>query len=156
MNEPNEPNASAELSATVARLAAAAEALDAAMTRVIQHVGQQNDVQGELSTKVDRIVAALDFQNSDESGAARRQLEARVAELERTNTELKAQAAQLTERAARKTLPPLMTTLLAKNGVDNVAQERIEAATLDKTLAALSVEQRIAVKAEMARAGLIE
>ena len=100
MNETNETN-----TPELARLTAAAEALDAAMTRVVQHL----ESQGELSAKVDRIVAALDVHN-DETGATRRQLEQRVAELERTNTELKAQATQLTERAARKTLPPLMTS----------------------------------------------
>ena len=77
-------------------------------------------------------------------------LRQRVAELEKTNTELKAQAARLT----RKTLPPLVTALLSKSGVDSA--DRIDAATLDKTLASLSVEQRIAVKAQMARAGIIE
>ena len=149
MNE-NTDSKTSDLAVTAERLAAAAEALDAAMARVIEHI----EAQGELGAKVDRIVAALDSQSDDESGPARRQLEARVAELERVNGELKAQAVELTQRAARKTLPPLMTSLLAKSGVE--PQERIDAATLDKTLAALSLEQRIAVKAEMARAGLIE
>jgi hypothetical protein len=42
--------------------------------------------------------------------------------------------------------------LLAKSGAEG---ERLEPAALDKTLQSLSVEQRIAVKAEMARAGMI-
>jgi len=149
LNE-NTENKTSDLAITADRLAAAAEALDAAMARVIGHM----EAQGELGAKVDRIVAALDSQGDEESGAARRQLETRIAELERANGELKAQAVELTQRAARKTLPPLMTSLLAKSGVE--PQERIDPATLDKTLAALSLEQRIAVKAEMARAGLIE
>ncbi|HZQ90286.1 MAG TPA: hypothetical protein VFA60_00665 [Terriglobales bacterium] len=135
------------LAAAAERITAAAEALDAAMARVIQHIEAQ---QSELGSKVDRIVAAI-----DESGAAcREQLEARVADLERVNSELKARASQLAERAARKTLPPTMTMLLAKNGVE--AHDRFDAAALEKSLAALSVEQRIAVKTEMARAGLID
>jgi hypothetical protein len=142
------PNVSAAALATAAeRITAAAEALDAAMTRVIQHVEAQ---QSELGSKVERIVAAI-----DESGTAcRQQLEARVAELERVNSELKAQASQLAERAARKTLPPSMTMLLAKNGVE--AHDKFDTAALEKSLVALSVEQRIAVKTEMARAGLID
>jgi hypothetical protein len=36
-----------------------------------------------------------------------------------------------------------------------VEGERFDAATLDKALGSLSVEQRIAVKTEMARAGLL-
>jgi hypothetical protein len=35
-------------------------------------------------------------------------------------------------------------------------EEKLDAGALDKTLQALTVEQRIAVKAEMARAGMIE
>ena len=149
MNENTESKTS-DLAVTAERLAAAAVALDAAMARMIGHI----EAQGELGAKVDRIVAALDLQGDGESGAARQQLETRIAELERANGELKAQAVELTQRAARKTLPPLMTSLLAKSGVEPM--ERIDGATLDKTLAALSLEQRIAVKAEMARAGLID
>ena len=58
-----------------------------------------------------------------------------------------------TARMARKTLSPVVSALLGKNEVDG---QRLDAAVLDKTLAALSVEQRIAVKAELARAGMIE
>jgi hypothetical protein len=138
---------SGDFAASAERLTAAAESLDAVMTRVIQHLEAQ---QTELGAKVDRIVAAID----EGATASRQQLEFRIGELERANCELKAQSVQLTERAARKTLPPLMTTLLVKNGVE--PQDKIDAAALEKTLGALSVEQRIAVKAEMARAGLIE
>ena len=77
-------------------------------------------------------------------------LQQRVAELEKTNTDLKAQATRL----ARKTLPPLVSALLGKN--DGETGDRLDAAALDKTLQSLTVDQRIAVKAEMARAGMIE
>jgi ABC-type transporter Mla subunit MlaD len=133
-----------QLAAAADRLARAAETLD----RVLDKLDAQHDV---LNEKVDRIVAAVEerpevnepLQNSHE-------LEQRVAELEKTNTELKAQAARLT----RKTLSPFVSALLSKNNSDNV--ERLDHAALDKTLQTLSVEQRIAVKAEMARAGMIE
>lgn len=142
--ENNEQN-TADLKGSVERLSAAAEALDAAITRLTQHVDAQ---QSELGTKVDRIVAVI-----DESAATREHLEARIADLEHANSDLSAQLAQATERAGRKTLPPIATALLAKSGVESVAA--IDPATLDQTLAGLSVEQRIAVKAEMARAGII-
>ena len=74
-----------------------------------------------------------------------------VAELEKSNSDLKAQAA----RMVRKTLPPMVSAILAKGGTDTDG-ERIEKGVLDKTLQSLSVEQRIAVKAELARAGMIE
>ena len=109
-----------------------------------------------LNAKVDRIVAAVE-ERVDEANAnnARAEtdnshtLQQRVAELEKTNNELRAQAT----RMARKTLPPLVTALLSKNGE---AGDKLEAAVLDKTLQSLTVDQRIAVKAEMARAGMIE
>ena len=126
------------MNATFLDLHAAAEALERAFVRF--------DAEHQtLVEKVDRIIAAVE-QSADRSG-----LEARIAELERANTELQAQRS---EPAVRKTLPPLVTALLAKNGVE--AQQTLDPATLDKTLAVLSVEQRIAVKAQMARAGWIE
>jgi len=131
-----------QLAATAERLATAAEALD----RVLGRLDAQQEA---LNAKVDRIVAAVEEQRGG-GDQGDPQLRERVAELERNNAELKAQAA----RMARKTLPPLVTALLAKGGSE--VGDRIEASVLDKTLQALSVEQRIAVKAEMARAGMIE
>lgn len=112
------------------RIAAAAEALEKALQR-----------QASLEEKVERIVAAV-----EESRAAAA-LHERVAELEKQNAELKAQAG----RAMRKTLPPIVTSLLAKH-----EGESLDSAVLDKALAGLSVEQRIAVKAQMARVGILE
>jgi predicted RNase H-like nuclease (RuvC/YqgF family) len=136
-----------QLVATAERLATAAEALD----RVLGRLDSQQEA---LNAKVDRIVAAVE-ESLEESGTDNgrpddaRALQQRVAELEKTNSDLKAQATRL----ARKTLPPLVTALLSKNGETG---DRLEAAVLDKTLQSLTVDQRIAVKAEMARAGMIE
>jgi len=138
-----------QLMATAEKLANAAEALDRVLGRLD---GQQE----ALNAKVDRIVAAVE-ERLDEGGTNHAQTEAnhddtlqrRVVELEKNNNDLKAQAARL----ARKTLPPLVTALLSKNGE---VGDRLEAAALDKTLQSLTVDQRIAVKAEMARAGMIE
>jgi len=135
-----------QLMATAERLANAAESLD----RVL---GRLDSQQVALSAKVDRIVAAVDEHAAIEPAdqEATRQLQERVAELEKSNTDLKAQAA----RMVRKTLPPMVSAILAKNGAE-AAGEKIEKGVLDKTLQSLSVEQRIAVKAELARAGMIE
>ncbi|MGO9210840.1 MAG: hypothetical protein ACLPXM_05925 [Terriglobales bacterium] len=130
-----------QIIASAERLASAAESLEKA-------VGRLDAQQQALNAQVDRIVAAVD-ENETES---RRQLGARLAELERTNAELKAETTR--HAAARKTLPPLVTALLAKTGIEG--QEKIDMATLDKALALLTVDQRIAVKAQMASAGLIE
>ncbi len=137
-----------QMTATAERLAAAAEALD----RVLERLDAQ---QQALNAKVDRIVAAVEersaFIEPDPAAATSvQQMQQRLAELEKANTDLKAQTARL----ARKTLSPLVSALLAKS-VDN-SGEKLDPAAIDKTLQALTVEQRIAVKAEMARAGMIE
>ena len=52
----------------------------------------------------------------------------------------------------RKTLPISMVSLLAKQGV---TVDSVEAGALDAALTSLSIEQRIAVKAQLMRAGLL-
>ena len=136
-----------QMTATAERLAAATEALD----RVLGKLDAQQEM---LNAKVERIVAAVeenrtqtaDRRQSEETGG---ELQQRVAELEKSNTDLKAQAS----RMARKTLSPVVSALIAKSETEG---EHLDPAVLNKTLAALSVEQRIAVKSELARAGMIE
>lgn len=133
-----------QLMATAERLANAAESLD----RVLGRLDAQQE---SLNAKVDRIVASVDETGSRPAyGEAGRELQERVAELEKSNADLKAQAA----RAVRKTLPPMVSAILAKSG--DSGAEKIDKGVLDKTLQSLSLEQRIAVKAELARAGMIE
>ncbi|MBI3405735.1 MAG: hypothetical protein HY046_09795 [Acidobacteria bacterium] len=64
-----------------------------------------------------------------------------------------------THGVRRKTVPPQVLTLLAKSGVGTYAvgaDGAIEIPVLDKALAGLPVEQRMAVKSQLARAGAIE
>ena len=136
-----------QMMAAAERLAAATETLD----RVLGKLDAQQEV---LNAKVDRIVAAVEesaaqVEEEHQVEEAGGNVAQRLVELEKSNADLKAQAA----RMARKTLSPVVSALLAKNEVDG---QRLDAAALDKTLTALSVEQRIAVKAELARAGMIE
>jgi hypothetical protein len=136
-----------QLMTTAERLAVAAESLD----RVLGRLDAQQEA---LSNKVDRIVAAVEEQPSYEisaRGESGRHLQDRMAELEKSNADLKAQAA----RMARKTLPPMVSAILAKS-CEETGSEKLDKAVLDKTLASLSVEHRIAVKSELARAGIIE
>jgi parvulin-like peptidyl-prolyl isomerase len=132
-----------QLMATAERLANAAESLD----RVLGRLDAQQE---SLNMKVDRIVAAVDEGTAYPHGEAARQLQGRMAELEKSNADLKAQAT----RAMRKTLPPMVSAILAKSAEGG--DEKIDKDALNKTLQNLSVEQRIAVKAELARAGVIE
>ncbi len=119
-----------------AQLSSAAQALE----RVIGKLEAQYEA---LNQKIDRIIATVEKQAGGESGES---TVAASAQLEKENRELR-------QRAGRKTLPPVVNTLLAKSGVAEGA--RIEVATLEKALGGLTIEQRIAVKAELARAGMI-
>jgi len=139
-----------------------------AMAEALHNINAQFE---GLHAKVDRIVAAVEVPAESEASSLREQglsqvstqgtganvghpaeaasLREKLASAEKANQDLKAQA----EQARRKTLSPLVTTLLAKEGVEGDAL--IEAPVLEKALGGLSVEQRIAVKAELARAGIL-
>jgi len=112
-----------QITESTQRLAAAAEALQQTLAAISAQ-------QEEFSAKIEKIVAAIE---------------------ENPQPALSAKAAERTGHP-RKTLSPLVTMILAKNGVEETG----DAAQLDKALAALSPEQRIAVKSEMARAGIIQ
>jgi len=124
------------------RLAQATQALSDALSNL-------NGQFASIHAKIDRIVAAVDDGELKASVQGESALYNKVAELEKTNQELKAQNAS----ARRKTLSPMVTALLAKEGVEGDAL--IEAPVMEKALAGLSIEQRIAVKAELARAGIL-
>ena len=102
-----------------------------------------------LHAKIDRIVAAVDDGDLQASALNDSGLRSKLAELEKANQDLKAQSAT----ARRKTLSPMVSALLAKEGVEGDAL--VEAPIIEKALSGLSIEQRIAVKAELARAGIL-
>lgn len=126
------------------RMAQATAGIEAILARL-------ESSQEALHAKIERIIAAIEEQEggSQLASAEEGELRKRLANLEQANEELKAQAA----RAARKTLSPLVSGLLSKSGVEE--SSAIEAGALEKALASLSLEQRVAVKAELARAGMI-
>lgn len=105
----------------------------------------------------------LDAVNAGHTGAA---LETRVEELagaidelRRQNEALRAQAQSFTAQSARKTVPPQVLTLLAKSGIGAEAvggNGKVETNVLDKALDGLPVEQRIAIKSQLARAGALD
>ncbi len=102
-----------------------------------------------LHAKIDRIVAAVDDGELQATAQTNNAIHNKLAELEKANHDLKAQTAA----ARRKTISPMVTALLAKQGVEGDAT--IETSIVEKALAGLSIEQRIAVKAELARAGIL-
>jgi len=133
-----------ELGSTVERLAAAAGLLEQAVERLAQ---RQNDFALDAEASIGRIVATVERQREAE-------LEEKLALAEAQIAELKAAAASVPADVThgRKTLPASMVNLLAKQGV---TVDTMEAGAVDAALVSLSVEQRIAVKAQLMLAGLL-
>jgi hypothetical protein len=142
MNEETSAAQRSSLEKCAAQLSGAAQALE----RVIGKLEAQYEA---LNQKIDRIIATVEKQAGEEHREGEVAASARaglVTKLEKENRELR-------QRAGRKTLAPMVNSLLAKSGMGEGVQ--IESGALDKALGALTVEQRIAVKAELARAGMI-
>ena len=131
-----------ELGATVDRLAAAATLLEQTVERLAQ---RQSALAEDAEARIGRIVATVESRHEAE-------LEAKLAAAELRIAELQGRASAGAEIAGRKTLPSAMTALLAKQGV---TLDSLEAGTLDAALTSLSIEQRIAVKSQLLRAGLL-
>lgn len=125
----------------------ATERLQAAAERLEKTVAWLEERQAAMTGDVARIVATVD------AGAdgRYRELERKLEEAEQQITELKAQAAAAT--SGRKTLPVATMQLLAKQGIGSV--DGLEAGSLDAALTGLSLEQRVAVKAQLIRSGAL-
>jgi hypothetical protein len=125
------------LEATVERLAAAANLLEQAMQRLSER-------QQESEATIGRISATVEAALEERLQAAEEKLARLEAEASgKTSAEI---------QNGRKTLPAGMANVLAKQGV---AIESLEAGTLDAALTGLSLEQRIAVKSQLLRAGML-
>jgi uncharacterized alpha-E superfamily protein len=133
-----------ELGITVERLAAAAGLLEQAVERLAE---RQSGFAVEAEASIGRIVATVE-------GRRELELEEKLAAAEARIAELMAGAASVPVSVThgRKTLPAGMETLLAKQGV---SVDSMEAGSVDAALGSLSIEQRIAVKAQLMRAGLL-
>jgi hypothetical protein len=80
------------------------------------------------------------------------ELQEKLITAEREIAELKAGSAQSLLNPLRKTVPASTSEMLAKHGI---ADGPVDVRTLDAALAGLSLEQRIAVKSQLLRAGAI-
>ena len=129
-------------------LNASAEKLSAAASLLERMVERMEQREVEATGDVQKIVAEVDGGVSSEREM---ELERRLAQAEQQIAELRAQESK--GASARKTLPATTTQLLAKQGITSV--ESMEAGALDAALTGLSLEQRIAVKSQLLRAGIL-
>jgi len=125
------------------------ERLEAATTLLERTLSWLEERQGVLSGEVERISATV-----EPSAAGRREaeLEEKLAAIERELADLKASAAAAVSNPLRRTLPATTSEMLAKHGI---GEGPVDVRTLDAALAGLSLEQRIAVKSQLLRAGAI-
>ncbi|MGB7190018.1 MAG: hypothetical protein WBD10_07780 [Acidobacteriaceae bacterium] len=129
-------------------LNASAEKLSAAAGLLERMVERMEQREAEAMGEVQKIVAEVD---GGVSSAREMELERRLAQAEQQIVELRAQESK--GASVRKTLPAMTAQLLAKQGITSV--ESMEAGALDAALTGLSLEQRIAVKSQLLRAGIL-
>ena len=110
-------------------------------------LGWLEERKSSLASAVEKISATVEMSRREE------ELETKLAEAQREIAELRAAAVSTLPRALeplRKTLPTATAEMLAKHGIGETA---VDVRTLDAALAGLSLEQRIAVKSQLRRAG---
>jgi hypothetical protein len=126
------------------------ERLEAAATLMERTLGWLEDRQRALSCEVERISATVETTRREE------ELAVKLATVERELAELKAAAAPGSDgfpkalQPLRRTLPSATAEMLSKHGVGETA---VDVKALDAALVGLSLEQRIAVKSQLRRAG---
>ncbi len=123
-----------------------ADRLEAATTLLEKTLNWLEEQHGALSGEVDRISATVE-QSRRES-----ELIEKLAAVQRELAEVKAAAAPAVSNPLRRTLPSATSEMLAKHGI---GEGPVDVRTLDAALAGLSLEQRIAVKSQLLRAGAI-
>jgi hypothetical protein len=127
---------------TIERLNAAAAMLE----RTAAYLEQR---EASMTGHVQKIVAAVE--QGGEISQREMELERKLSQAEQRIAELTAQEAK--GASVRKTLPASTTQLLAKQGITSL--ESVDAGALDAALTGLSLEQRIAVKSQLLRAGAL-
>ena len=122
------------------------ERLEAATTLLERTLSWLEERQSSLTGEVERISATV------EQSRRETELAEKLAAAERELAEVKAAAAQTAGNPLRRTLPATTAEMLAKHGIGDGP---VDVRALDAALTGLSLEQRIAVKSQLLRAGAI-
>lgn len=127
--------------------------LEAAMSLFERAAALLEERESSMSGEVQKIVAAVETSREAELRKKLESAEQQIAEL-RAGIETGAAAKAEALKSTRKTVPASTAQFLAKQGISSL--ESVEAGALDAALSGLSLEQRIAVKAQLLRAGVVE
>jgi uncharacterized protein involved in exopolysaccharide biosynthesis len=122
-----------------------AERLEAATTLLERTLSWLEERQVALSGEVEKISATV------EQSRREAELTEKLAAVEQELAEVRA-AAQASPNPLRRTVPASTSEMLAKHGI---GEGPVDVRALDTALAGLSLEQRIAVKSQLLRAGAI-
>ncbi len=122
------------------------ERLEAATTLLERALNWIEERQSGLTGEVEKISATVDQSRREAEMADK------LAAAERELAELKASSAPNVMNPVRKTMPTATSEMLAKRGIGDGP---VDVRTLDAALNGLSLEQRIAVKTQLLRAGSI-
>ncbi|HTW80150.1 MAG TPA: hypothetical protein VME23_11450 [Terracidiphilus sp.] len=125
------------------------ERLEAATTlleKTLRWLDERATAVNALSGEVEKISATV------EQTRRETELADKLAAVERELAEVKAAAAQNVLNPLRRTMPAATAEMLTKHGIGDGP---VDVRTLDAALNGLSLEQRIAVKTQLLRAGAI-
>jgi predicted RNase H-like nuclease (RuvC/YqgF family) len=121
-----------------------AERLEAATTQLERTLNWLEERQDALSGEVEKISATV------EQSRREAELAEKLAAAERELAEVKAAANPV--NPLRRTMPAATAEMLAKHGI---GEGPVDVHALDAALSGLSLEQRIAVKTQLLRAGAV-
>ena len=127
-------------------LAARLEAATGLLSKMLNCLDERLAAASRLSGDVERISATVEQSRREE------ELAAKLAAAEQELEELKAAGSPVPLNPLRKTIPASTTEMLAKHGI---GEGPVDVRALDAALSGLSLEQRIAVKTQLLRAGAI-
>ena len=123
-----------------------AERLEAATTQLERTLNWLEERQDALSGEVEKISATV------EQSRRETELAEKLAAVERELAEVKAASAPNAVNPLRRTMPAATAEMLAKHGI---GEGPVDVHALDAALSGLSLEQRIAVKTQLLRAGAV-
>ena len=124
------------------------ERLAAATVQLERTIAGMEERHAHVCGDVEKIIATADVQQD----AARLDLQQKLAEAVQKIASMQAQMDANGTGAVRRTVAAAPVQMIAKSGVHATGAEP---GVLDAALVGLSMEQRIAVKSQLARAGLL-